>query len=101
MRWVDWDSRKPFLRDRYSVQRGMPLEQVDAIMGHAIAGTGWPENPLTKAGTPIGALAAEPRELQLGDSRVYRHTHEGWGNSDWGVVRFREGRVVEVAFLPD
>jgi hypothetical protein len=32
---------------------------------------------------------------------VYRHTSEGWGDSDWGEIHFEEGRVVEIRFLPD
>jgi hypothetical protein len=34
-------------------------------------------------------------------SVTYRHTNEGWGNSDWGVVTFEDGRVVQTRFLPD
>jgi len=32
---------------------------------------------------------------------TYRHTNEGWGNSDWGVVTFEDGRVVQTEFMPD
>jgi hypothetical protein len=31
----------------------------------------------------------------------YRHTTEGWGDSDWGLVTFQAGRVSQVEFLPD
>ena len=32
---------------------------------------------------------------------TFRHTDKGWGDSDWGVVTFREGHVTETEFLPD
>jgi hypothetical protein len=32
---------------------------------------------------------------------VYRHTNEGWGDSDWGMVEFAGGKVVKVEFSPD
>ncbi|WP_338864803.1 hypothetical protein [Myxococcus stipitatus] len=98
MRWLDWDSRKPFMRDLSSVRPGMTVEQVEAIMGRYLRGTGWPENPFTRGNAPGDFRAGE---LQVADSRVYRHTNEGWGNSDWGVVRFEAGRVVDVTFSPD
>jgi hypothetical protein len=35
------------------------------------------------------------------DRLVYRHTDEGWGDSDWGEIYLENGRVVEIQFLPD
>jgi hypothetical protein len=32
---------------------------------------------------------------------TYRHTDAGWGDSDWGVIVFEGGRVVQTKFLPD
>jgi hypothetical protein len=32
---------------------------------------------------------------------TYRHTTEGWGGSDAGVVTFEGGRVVQIEFLHD
>jgi hypothetical protein len=40
LRWVNWNSRKPFLRDLYSVRVGMTPSQVEAIMGKYLQGTG-------------------------------------------------------------
>jgi hypothetical protein len=96
--FVDWNSRKPFLRDLYRVQEGMTVEQVDQIMGHYMGGTGWPARPL---GLADEASTAAMDELTLPGRLVYRHTNEGWGNSDWGEITFENGRVVEVRFLPD
>lgn len=98
LRFVDWNSRKPFLKDLYRVREGMAIEQVEQIMGHYMGGIGWPARPLD---LPAGTSAAEPEELALPDRLVYRHTDEGWGNSDWGEIHFEEGRVVEIRFLPD
>ncbi len=107
MPWVDWDSRKPFLRDLYSVKPGMERAQVEAIMGKYIHGTGWPANPYSTgegvlrtdslSGSAYPTVASPNGQLELKDCIVYRHRQD----SDWGVVRFREGRVVSVEFLPD
>ena len=78
-----WNSRKAFLRSLYSVRHGMTLDQVEAIMSEYMGGD-------------VGPAVAEGIEV-----KSYRHTTEGWGDSDFGVVSFEDGRVVEVSFLPD
>ncbi len=98
IRAVDWNSRKPFLKDLYRVQEGMTLEQVEQIMSDYMGGIGYPIHPL---GLPAGPPAAETEGVAVPDRLVYRHTNEGWGDSDWGEIRFEKGRVVEVRFLPD
>jgi hypothetical protein len=98
IRLVDWNSRKPFLKDFYRVEEGMTVEQVEQIMGGYMGG---PCEP-TCSPDPSGGQQAIETEVQTGPDRaVYRHTDEGWGNSDWGEVTFEEGRVVEIQFLPD
>jgi hypothetical protein len=92
-RFIDWNSRKPFLRDLYSIQKGMTPAQVEQIMGSYMRGG---EVPL---GSP-STTRNEEGELVTG-TISYRHTDEGWGNSDWGLVTFGNGRVVEVRFSPD
>ncbi|TAH48649.1 MAG: hypothetical protein EYC68_20290 [Chloroflexota bacterium] len=81
VRNVEWNSRKPFLRALDAVQVGMTTEQVDAAMRGFV------------------------RVLQTGISDYgtvnFRHTDEGWGNADVGVVTFRNARVVRVEFLGD
>ena len=93
VRFVDWNSRKPFLRDLYSVKEGMTPAQVEQIMGAYMNGGG---RPLDGPDTEVD----EGGEIVTG-TVTYRHTDEGWGDSDWGVVTFEDGRVVEVEFLPD
>jgi len=93
VRFVDWNSRKPFLRDLHSVKEGMTPAQVEQIMGAYMNGGG---QSLDSSGTEVD----ERGEIVTG-TVTYRHTDEGWGDSDWGVVTFEGGRVVEVEFLPD
>jgi hypothetical protein len=93
VRFVDWNSRKPFLRNLYSIKEGMTPTQVEQIMGAYMTGGGRPlDSPETKF---------DERGEMVTGTVTYRHTNEGWGNSDWGVVTFENGRVVEIDFLPD
>jgi hypothetical protein len=80
-RTIDWNSRKPFLRALDSVQPGMTAAQVDAAMGTFMR---FPRVGVTEQGS-VG----------------YRHTEEGWGNADIGLVTFDGGRVVKVEYFPD
>jgi len=95
VRFVDWTSRKPFLRDFYRIQEGMTPAQVDRIMEGYIRETG---------GGPPGSESQygynERGEIVSGWV-TYRHTDKGWGDSDMGVVTLRQGRVTETEFLPD
>jgi hypothetical protein len=93
LRWVNWNSRKPFLRDLYSLRVGMTRSQVEATMGKYLKGTGWPANTVTDS--------SAKGELAFPGTLVYRHTNEGWGDSDWGMVEFAGGRVIRVEFSPD
>ena len=88
---INWNSRKPFLKDLYRVEQGMTEAQVEQIMGKYIMGTGWPASPVSEM--------TKPEELVPPNSVVYRHTNEGWGDSDWGVVTFEDNRVAQVDFL--
>ena len=87
VRFVNWTTLKPFLKDFYSIKEGMTPAQVEQIMGSYIIGDGKTE-------------INEQGEIVAG-SITYRHTNEGWGDSDWGVATFEDGRVVEIEFLPD
>jgi hypothetical protein len=98
LRFVDWNSRKPFLRDLYRVQEGMSVEQVEEIMGKYMGGACCSAKPLDLS---AGEGVTETEGMAQPDRLVYRHTSEGWGDSDWGEVHFENGRVVEIQFLPD
>jgi hypothetical protein len=80
---IDWDSRKPFLRALGRVQAGMHVAEVDGIMASYMR---WP---------------AAPGRLSPAGQATYRHTDQGWGDADLGVVTFDGDRVVKIEFLPD
>jgi hypothetical protein len=94
VRFMDWNSRKPFLKDFYRIREGMTVTQVEQIMSDYMQGDGRPLVPGRKD------VFNERGEVVTG-TITYRHTNEGWGNSDWGVVTFENGRVVKTKFLPD
>ncbi len=78
---VPWNSRKEFLRHFDQVKIGMSVEEVRAVMAsYSFADR-------------MGA-----HELVV---RTYIHSRNGRFDSDWGMVSFLKGRVVEVTFLPD
>lgn len=93
IRFINWNSRKPFLRDLYRIKEGMIPVQVEQLIGGYIRGGGRPVD------TPATELD-ERGEIVRG-TVTYRHTDESWGDSDWGVVVFEDGRVKETLFLPD
>jgi hypothetical protein len=97
VRFIDWNSRKPFLRDLNRIKEGMTESQVDQIMGGYMKGY--------YGGPPPSLREYEPKFDEQGKIVTgwvtYRHTDEGWGDSDWGVVTIENGRVVEVRFLHD
>ena len=80
---INWNTRKPFLRAFNQIESGMTVDQVDRIMASYMRG-------------PAGAGS-----LSESGTVVYRHTNEGWGNSDIGLVLFADGHVTEREFLPD
>lgn len=88
VRWVNWNSRKPFLRDLARVEIGMPSTRVDEVMGGYRTWVG--------AATTLGTDG----EVVSG-SVLYHHTREGWGNVDVGNVVYGAGRVVRKSFSPD
>ncbi len=81
VRNLEWNTRKPFLRGLDTVQVGMTPAQVDATMQGFMRG---PAEGISEHGTV-----------------VYRHTDEGWGNADIGLITFGDGQVVKVEYLPD
>jgi hypothetical protein len=92
VRYVDWNSRKPFLRDLFSVRTGMSRADVERVMGpYAHVPQVYADRP------PLPGSSTMQSEAPL----AYRHTTAGWGDSDVGVVHFSGGRVVSVQFYPD
>lgn len=88
LRFVNWNSRKPFLRSLYRIEEGMTHRQVEQVMG------GYPGS--------AGADAEIDEEGYIVVGTIsYTHTDEGWGNSDRGLLTFQGGRVVAIEFLPD
>lgn len=84
--------RKPFLRDLKRVKQGMTFDQVEAIMGNYIKGTGWPPHPQSTSGA---------KELQFEGKHIYRHSETGNYDSDWGIITYENGHVASVEFSPD
>ncbi len=102
---------KPFLRNLYSIQPGMTEVDVRRIMGQYPEGTGWPViyggNPpgtgtLNDLGTgdAYAAGSTPDGELTLNDSIVFRPSAEP-GDSNWGIVTFKDGKVTGVSFSHD
>jgi len=109
--FIPWTPRTRFLRDLDRVHSGMTRNEVESIMGKYVHGTGWPTNPFPNAkqqladvnsGKVYSTVDNASGEMEVKDSIVYRHdVHDGRYNSDFGVVKFQNDRVVSVDFLPD
>jgi hypothetical protein len=85
---VPWSSRKPFLRDLYSIKPGMTVAEAKRIMAGYKQGTGFP-------------MPNSTQEFSLAGAIVFRHSDDGAFNADWGVVTIAGGKVVDVRFDPD
>lgn len=81
VRNFEWNSRKPFLRALDAVQGGMTAEQVDVTMRGFVRA---PRTGISEYGTVS-----------------FRHTEEGWGDADVGVVTFVGDKVLKVEFMGD
>jgi len=82
-RFVDWNSRKPFMRDLLRLREGMTGQQVKVIMGRYVT-----DQDAADVSQANGTLS-------------YRHSNEAEYNADWGEVTLREGKVVGAEFSPD
>lgn len=90
---IEWSTRKPFLMDLSRVRIGMTAEEVDRVMSNYMKGSGI---------GPVGPFEPDENgELKLRDRIIYRHSNDGAFNADWGVVKFKDGRVSAVDFMPD
>jgi len=88
VRFINWDGRKPFLRDFNHIQLGMTTEEVDKVMAGYIKYT-----------SPFVTTSVQG-EVQTG-AVSYRHTTDGFGDSDIGLITFAGGRVIGRIFYPD
>ena len=105
---VEWTSRKPFLRRLDRIELGMDEAQVRRIMDGYMLGTGIPTlRPGAGAIIDSSSGVEYPTnnvaggEMVIQGALVFRHSNDGAFNCDWGIVRFHDGRVVDVSFSPD
>ncbi len=81
--YMDLNTRKPFARHLFLVHRGMTGADVERIMSRHLKNWVQPESE--------HYLHLDPH---FTGEAWYRHTTEWWGNTDWGKVGFKDGRVV-------
>jgi len=110
---VPWTSRKCFLKDLHSIEPGMTLADAESRMKKYMKGTGWspyPSDGNSSQGVTVRILDTDSTyaaqtspngELALSGCVIYRHSNDAAFNSDWGIVRLEEGKVVGVEFSPD
>ena len=89
----------------------MTVDEVERVMGGYMEGTGlswppiWNDEPMgfaSLAPATSGAVTkGKDGMMELAGSKVYRHSNDGAYNADWGVVRFENGKVIAVEFMPD
>jgi hypothetical protein len=103
---IPWSSRKPFLNDLYSINKGMTIQEVNQIMDSYIQNT--ESNTTTSFANTESSLinlssskSAHQNELTIENSLVYRHSNSAKFNADLGVVYFKNNQVISVEFLPD
>ena len=85
---IDWNSRKPFLRDFHRIEIGMTATQVDQMMKNYIKFIG----PTTQLNAQGDILAGKIS---------YRHTRQGWGDSDVIILTIENSQIVEISYYPD
>ena len=104
---IPWTTRKPFLRDLARVKMDMTLKQVEGIMSAYQTGAGWggaqseiPGVTFTSARKTGYAGKIGPDGTFTG-SITFRHSDLTIYKGDFGVVNFRQGKVVGIGFPPD
>ena len=85
---TNWDTRKPFLRDFSRIEPGMTTQEVDQVMRTYMKFV------------PTTAELNRQNEVLAG-TVSFRHTTQGWGDADVGLVVFADGQVVTTHFYPD
>ncbi len=95
MRYWDFNSRKPFLRNFHGLAVGDTKE--DAIRKMA---------RFRLSGSGRGFVFARLRDRyptlsERVEYLCFTHTREGWGDSDWGLAYFVDGRLIDTQFSHD
>jgi hypothetical protein len=125
---VPWTPRKLFVMRLHSIDEGMGVDEVEAIMAGYVKGNGWatpdmPPLPMLGPGEQHSPQAIEAVEQSVRDAQaryespeypegeerahatgtmIYRwNTTDSSYNADWGIVEFKDGKVVAVTFSPD
>jgi hypothetical protein len=75
--YYEWNTRKPFLRDLFSIKKDMTIFEVNKIMSSYMKKSDLPE--------PI----------------IFKHSQSSTFGSDEGIVSFRDGKVESVEFFAD
>ena len=87
VRYIDWDGRKPFLRDFNQIQLGMTAEEVDEVMAD-----------YTKLASPF-AKTSLSGAVQMG-AITYQHSTENRLDVDLAHITFAGGHVIAATFYP-
>ena len=95
MRYWDFNSRKPFLRSFHALTRGDTKEEVIRHMARfRLSGSG--------RGFVFARLRDRyPTLSERVEFLCFTHTREGWGDSDWGLAYFVDGRLIDTQFSHD
>jgi hypothetical protein len=76
-KYIDWNSRKPLVRDMYKIAIGMSFDEVDAIMRHHIGHDG------------------EPNSVEANDTQLSYVTQQG---ADMVSIHLSDGKVTSIIF---
>ncbi|MBK9273713.1 MAG: hypothetical protein IPM49_04130 [Flavobacteriales bacterium] len=95
MRYWDFNSRKPFLRSFQGLAVGDTKEQAIRKMARfRLSGSG--------RGFVFARLRHRyPALSERVEFLCFTHTREGWGDSDWGLAYFVDGRLIRTQFSHD
>jgi len=94
MRYWDFNSRKSFLRRFNGLENGDTREEVLQHMEGYRYGQG-------KGFIFARTKQQHPDVADRVENVCFTHTREGWGNSDWGLVYFVDGKLWDTQFSHD
>ncbi len=87
IRNIQWNSRKVFIKKFNQLNVGMSLKKTDEIMSDFIIFRTESVDTLEK-NKAVHIIS-------------YRHTNEGWGNSDMGIVYVQNDTIIRLKFYHD